>query len=218
MTYHALAALTSPEAAELGGRPGSAGLIPLGALEQHGPHLPMLMDSRHADHLARSVAERIAEPVLVTPAPAGGLSSHHLAFPGTVDLPPEVFGGLVEAYVDALARTGVRRIGLFSAHGGNFAFLGELVPRLAAARPELRLAVYADLDRLFGVMFEGGQRAGVEAPATDVHAGALETSVSLHLFPEDVRPHEGLVGYVAGEDGWFDRMWSGGVRAVSETG
>jgi creatinine amidohydrolase len=48
MTYHALAALTSPEAAELGGRAGSAGLIPLGALEQHGPHLPMLMDSLHA--------------------------------------------------------------------------------------------------------------------------------------------------------------------------
>src|SRR3954447_1745100 len=148
MTYHALAALTSPEAAELGARPGSAGLIPLGALEQHGPHLPMLMDSRHADHLARSAAERIAEPVLVTPAPAGGLSSHHLAFPGTVHLPPEVFGGLIEAYVDALARTGVRRIGLFSAHGGNFAFLGEHVPRLAADRPELTLAAYSDLNRI----------------------------------------------------------------------
>jgi creatinine amidohydrolase len=163
------------------------------------------------------VAERIAEPVLVTPAPAGGLSSHHLAFPGTVHLPPEVFGGLIEAYVDALARTGVRRIGLFSAHGGNFAFLAELIPRLAGERPELTLAAYSDLNRLLQVMFDGGRKEGVEAPPTDVHAGALETSVSLHLGHQ-VRPFGHAVGYTVPDDGWMERLFAGGVHALSPNG
>lgn len=219
MSYHPLALLTSPEAAEIGVRPGAIGLVPTGALEQHGPHLPMIMDSAHADALARAVAERIDAPVVVTPAPAGGLSDHHLAFPGTVTLRPEVFCGLVEAYIDALARLGIRQVFVFSGHGGNFTALGELERRLAARGDGTQVRCYADLGRFIAVMFEAGRACGIEAPPTDVHAGALETSVSLHVFPPgSVRAFDGVVGYTAAEEGWLERVLADGLGAVTTNG
>src|SRR5262249_6964067 len=113
-----------PEARDLGAA-GAIGLIPTGSLEQHGPHLPVAFDSIDAAALAVAIAERIAEPVVVPPLFVAGLSDHHLAFPGTVSLSPETFGGILTAYVEGLERMGIRRIGIFTAHGGNFAFIEE---------------------------------------------------------------------------------------------
>jgi mycofactocin precursor peptide peptidase len=68
-------------------------------------------------------------------------------------------------------------------------------------------------------MFEGARRAGVEPPETDVHAGAVETSQGLALFPQLVRPvYAETVWYTAAEEGWLDRLLADGMHAVSPNG
>jgi creatinine amidohydrolase len=209
--------LTWPEAEALKGR-RVLGLLPTGSLEQHGPQLPLATDSLIAAELGRRVAERFAEPVVVAPVMPGGLSSHHLGFPGSLTLPEDVFGGAIRAYIEAFERMGIREVAIFSAHGGNFAFLERFAAEPAEQGTETRVIAYTDLDSYARAMFDGSRRGGVEPPATDLHAGAVETSQGLALFPELVRPYGAVVGYTAGEDGWLGRMQAEGMHAVSSNG
>jgi creatinine amidohydrolase len=194
------------------------GLLPTGSLEQHGPQLPLFTDSLIAAELGRRVAEAFAEPVVVAPVMPGGLSSHHLGFSGSLTLTEDVFGGFVTAFVEAFERMGIREVAIFSGHGGNFAFLERYAAEHAAQGTETRVIAYTSFDGYAGAMFEGSRRGGVEPPTTDVHAGAVETSQGLALFPDLVRPYADVVGYVADEEGWLDRMQTEGMDAVSPNG
>lgn len=211
-----MAELTWPEAETLGKRGDAVGLIPTGALEQHGPHLPLGTDFMAAEALAEMVAERLPVPGVVTPALRAGLSDHHLAFPGTVSLSREVFGGWIEAHIAGLERMGVGQIAIFSGHGGNFAFIGELARAYSGTA---RVIAYDDLLGFVRVMDGAARAHGLGAPETDVHAGALETSLALARFePGLVRDFAGVEGYTAAEEGWMDRIWSDGLAALSATG
>jgi creatinine amidohydrolase len=214
VTFVALETLTWPEAERLGAE-GALGLVTLASLEQHGPHLPLATDSLLGERLARDVAELLAGPVLVTPVVRGGLSTHHLGFAGSVTVPPEAYRELVVAYLEGLERMGIEKIGVWSSHGGNFAFVGELV---GTRRGTARLAGYSDLGRFVDVMLAAAGDVGLHAPETDVHAGGLETSMMLAAYHELVRPFDGVEGYTAAEEGWLERMFADGIRAVSETG
>jgi creatinine amidohydrolase len=216
VTYVDLATLTWPEAEELG-RTRAVGLVCVAALEQHGPALPLATDTLIGAELARRVADVFVEPVVVPPTPWGGLSDHHVGFPGTVSLDEATLRGIVDAYVAALVRTGIRDVFVFSSHGGNFGFLTRLAEAYAG-RDDVRLAVCDDRDGYFGTTFDGARRGGFEPPETDWHAGGIETSQGLHAFPELVRPFDGIDGYLAGEPGWLDRVLADGIRAVSENG
>lgn len=210
------AELTWPEAKALGERGDAVGLIPTGALEQHGPHLPLGTDFLVAGDLARAVAESLPVPVVVTPTLMAGLSDHHLAFPGTVSLSRETFSGWIEAHIAGLERMGIRRTALFSGHGGNFAFIGELASAYAGPA---RVIAYDDLLGFVRVMDEAARAHGLHAPETDVHAGSLETSVGLARFdPRLVRDFAGVEGYTAAEEGWMERIWTDGLAALTETG
>lgn len=214
MSFVALETLTWPEAEKLGAE-GAVGLVTLASLEQHGPHLPLATDSLLGEGLAREVAERLSGPVVVTPVVRGGLSAHHLGFPGSVTVPPDAYHALVVSYLEGLERMGIEKIGIWSSHGGNFGFVAELVRERRGAA---RLAGYADIDRFIAVMLAAAAEAGLRAPETDVHAGGLETSMMLAAYPELVRPFGDVAGYTAAEPGWRERMLAEGIRAVSETG
>jgi creatinine amidohydrolase len=110
---------------------------------------------------------------------------------------------------------GIRRIGLWSWHGGNFAFVGELAASYAG---EAAVAGYSDLQRFLEVMIAAGTEAGLAVAETDVHAGGLETSLMLAYHPGLVRPFEGVEGYTAAESGWLERLFREGVRPLSPTG
>jgi creatinine amidohydrolase len=217
MTYVDYKGLSWPEAGALAGQGRVVGLIGVAALEQHGPQLPLGTDALIGEVLARRVAEAFVEPVVVLPVPYGGLSDHHLAFPGTVSFSAATLRGIVEAYLEALVRMGIRDVFVFTSHGGNFGFLTELAAD-HAGRDDLRLVVYDDLQRYFQATFDGAGRAGFVPPETDWHAGGLETSQGLSAFPELVRDFDGVVGYTAAEDGWLDRVLAEGLDAVSESG
>lgn len=208
--------LTSADAGRLDAT-AAVGLIHLGSVEQHGPHLPLVTDAMFGEALGRAIAERVVTPVVVAPRIPVGLSDHHLGFAGTVSVSPEVMTGLINAYISAVRRLGVTRIGVFSAHGGNFGLLEELEHQPARAL-DVDLAMFHDLATFLDVMMQAGRRAGLEPFETDIHAGVLETSVALHLFPELVEPFGGVDGYVQCEPGWRQRLWQKGTDSLSETG
>jgi len=212
LTFVDLRRLTSPQAAALDGR--TVGVVEVGACEQHGPHLPLATDNLITEALVREAAERVVEPVVVAPLVAVGLSDHHAAFAGTVTLTRETLLSVVDAHVAAFARMGVRRVALLSAHGGNFAALGDAAARASAAE----VHAYTDFAGLLATMAKAGRAAGLDAPATDSHAGAYETSMVLAIEGEDaVGAFDAVEGYVAAEEGWLERL-AGGVHELSPTG
>jgi creatinine amidohydrolase len=217
VTYVEHATLTWPEAIALGRDGNALGLICVAALEQHGPALPLCTDAAIGEVLARRLADSFAEPVIVMPVPYGGLSDHHLGFPGTVSFDDATLRGIVDAYVAGLTSMSVRNVFVFTSHGGNFGFLSQLSSDYGA-RDDLVLATYDDRDRYFATTFAGARQGGFDPAETDWHAGGIETSQGLAEFPHLVRPFEDVVGYTAAEPGWLQRTLEHGLHTVSESG
>lgn len=97
-------------------------IVPVAALEQHGPHLPVEVDTLLGEHVAlRTARKAVAKgtPTLVLPVLWTGISEHHMSFGGTVTLDFAAFSALVEGVVRSVIRHGFRRIVLLNAHGGN---------------------------------------------------------------------------------------------------
>lgn len=147
-------------------------IIPLGSIEQHGPHLPLGTDSFVALKLARIAASRTNSLVVQPCWP--GFSPHHMGFAGTITFRWETLMNIILDTVESLVTHGMKKVLLLNAHGGN-AQIAALSARLAKRR--------------FGaqVLMPGG--SGGSEPAklleeVDVHAGRGETGMALSLFPE----------------------------------
>jgi mycofactocin precursor peptide peptidase len=141
-------------------------LVPVGSLEQHGPHLPLDTDAR----IAATVAHRVAEQdpsLLVAPPVAYGASGEHEGFPGTLSIGHEALNAVLVELGRSAGRW-VRRLVFVNGHGGNFPTVSEAVLRL---RDEGRDMAW------FGCGVPGG----------DAHAGRTETSILLALEPTLVR-------------------------------
>ena len=118
-------------------RTGAMVIVPVASLEQHGPHLPVEVDSRLGETIALRTAQKVVargEDALVLPVIWTGLSEHHMSFGGTITLDLPAFGALIEGVCHSLLRHGFRRIVLLNAHGGNENALrnitDELTPKL----------------------------------------------------------------------------------------
>lgn len=97
-------------------------ILPIASLEQHGPHLPVEVDSILGETVAARTAAKVqakGQPVLVLPVIWTGLSEHHMTFGGTVTLDNAAFAAMIEGVVRSVLRLGFRRIVLLNAHGGN---------------------------------------------------------------------------------------------------
>lgn len=178
------AAMTSPElAAWTAAEPGAIAVLPVGAIEQHGPHLPVAVDAVIADGVVAAAVERMPDtlPVVVLPALTVSYSREHENFAGTLSLSPETFLKVVLELGGNVARAGVKKLVMLNGHGGN-------PPVLDIAARELRathgmLAVVASWYRLGlpdGLFPENEVRHGI-------HGGAVETAVMMHLAPGSVR-------------------------------
>ena len=108
-------------------------ILPVAALEQHGPHLPVEVDSLLGETIAARTAGKLlakGHPTLVLPVLWTGLSEHHMSFGGTVTLDNATFFALVGGVVRSVLRHGFRRIALLNAHGGNENALRTIVDDL----------------------------------------------------------------------------------------
>jgi creatinine amidohydrolase len=171
--------------------------VPLGSLEQHGPHLPLDTDSRIAAAVAAAAAMR-RSGVGVTPPVVFGASGEHAAFPGTLSIGTDA---LVELLVE-LGRDAGRDWGallLVNAHGGNRDAVAEAVRRLK-------------LEARRCAAFHAAPAAG------DAHAGRVETALMLHLDRAAVREELAAPGNVRPLTELMDRLRREGVRPVSPNG
>lgn len=174
--------LTSAEIARLD--PGCAVVIlPVGAIEQHGPHLPLGVDRMIAEGiLARALALMPADlPALALPTVSVGYSPEHGDFPGTLSLGAATLGAALVETGEAVARAGLRKLVLLNGHGGQPAILdlaaGELRRKCKMIAMPVNAWRLARRDDLF------------PPPALrhEIHGGAVETSIMLHLHPDLVR-------------------------------
>jgi creatinine amidohydrolase len=163
-------------------------ILPVGALEAHGPHLPLGADQIQAEATAEALAERV--DALIAPTVAYGSAPGARKFPGTVSLTMSQLEEYVEGALGELARSGVRRMLVLSGHAerGHMAALREAGDRVARDRPGARVVVLSDYDFVY-------ELRGKESPAADGHAGLLETSRVMALAPETVGPDRPAVDY-----------------------
>ena len=165
-------------------------VLPVAATEQHGPHLPLSVDSVLADGIVAASLPHLAPElsVLFLPTQAVGLSPEHARFPGTLTLRAETVLRLWTDIGESVAAAGVRKLLLFNSHGGQVSVL-DLVARDLRAR--LNLLVYScswfnlplhdaqgqDLNALFSA----------EEHRFGIHGGEIETSMMLALAPQRVQ-------------------------------
>jgi creatinine amidohydrolase len=170
---------------ESAARAGEALLVvPIGATEQHGPHLPLGTDFLIVEHVARAAAQAARQAtgldVLVAPTLPFGSSHHHLPFGGTVSLASERYFAALRDMVASLVQGGFRRIFLLNGHGGNHELMQVVVRDVALDYPaNLGAASYWDLAQ-DALATAGLDRIG-HLPG---HAGVFETSLILALRPE----------------------------------
>jgi creatinine amidohydrolase len=194
-------------------------LVPCGAIEQHGPHLPLCMDADHAEHLAVLIARDLGK-TLIAPTIKVGCSSHHLALSGTISLRNETFEAVCQDYCTSLALHGFRRILLFSGHIGNFPVLADMLPRLIRATGgQARVAAYTDSQAWIGCWRHAVQAAGGDPENVGGHADIAETSLMLKLRPESVRIDRFVRGHLGAlTPDQLDLMWKNGIVSVSRNG
>lgn len=127
--------LRAPQLRELA-NPSTPVIVPVGSIEQHGPHLPTGTDSMLASEVARRAAVSFSQnrPILVTECVWSGLSEHHMALGGTLTLDFPSFFNVISGVVRSLHRHGFRRILLLNGHGGNVAALQTVVEQLTLER------------------------------------------------------------------------------------
>jgi mycofactocin system creatininase family protein len=172
-------------------------VVPLGSVEQHGPHLPLTTDTAVAAAVAEA-ATRSLDGALLAPALAYGASGEHEDFPGTISIGTEALTGLLVEYGRSACRWAARVL-IVNGHGGN-------LDALRAAGTVLR---------------SEGRDVGwfpCAVPDGDAHAGRTETSLMLHVEPGTVRLAEAVPGVTTPMAALLPRLRAEGVRAVSPTG
>src|SRR5262245_28829184 len=93
--------------------------LPTGSFEQHGPHLPFTTDTDIVSAVASGVERALSARVLLTPTLWPGLSTHHMHFPGTMDVPQPIYIELITELGKSLASMGARKVFILNGHGGN---------------------------------------------------------------------------------------------------
>jgi creatinine amidohydrolase len=180
--------LTREEARALA--PDALVVLPVGAVEQHGPHLPVGTDYFAVEHIARAAAAALEGrvPVLVAPALPFGSSHHHLPFGGTLSLSTETYYRVLRDLAESLIVSGFRRIFILNGHGGNSELI-QLVARDLALQHPAHLAAAPYWSIAWEALVAAQAHVGGGLPG---HAGAFETALMLALRPalvREPRPH-----------------------------
>jgi creatinine amidohydrolase len=208
--------LTGPDIRAVAARGNALAVLPVGSLEQHGPHLPVITDTRTAWEIAIRAARIAADdmPVLVLPGVWTGMSEHHLPFGGTISLNFAEFRGVLTGVARSLRAIGFARLLIVNGHGGNQDPLAVAVREIAVEHEMPIVAVTP-----WHVAAQEVAALMVSADRVQ-HACEGETSVMLAMEPAHVRSDrfEEAVRQapppIGGRPG-YSRFWSFSERAPS---
>lgn len=195
-------------------------VIMTASIEQHGPHLPTMTDTAIGYAVGERVARRLGK-MLVAPVIRPGCSDHHLAFPGSLSIPTEVFIETVMAYVRSLAPHGFNTFILLSSHGGNFTALATAAQRLRDEFTSKGVRIIdlggpEGLTEIMKTMVEAAASLGAPQDVDAIHAEVTETSVMMLRHPGLVHGNRLEQGYL----GRIDRreLFRKGLRAFTPNG
>jgi creatinine amidohydrolase len=188
-------------------------VLPVAAIEQHGPHLPVSTDTAIMEGLLETVIARLPDDldIRILPVQAVGKSNEHIEAPGTLTLPPAT---LIDAWTElglSVARAGVKKIVVVNSHGGNEEVMG-IVTRELRVREKM-LAVKTSWQRF-------GRPACLYTDLEDrqgIHGGDVETSLMLHFRPDlvDMDKAQNFVSDVARAETEFALLRQTGPHAFA---
>jgi creatinine amidohydrolase len=162
---------------------GATVLLPVASIEQHGPHLPVGVDTILCEGVCKAAAEAIAGEMAIVVAPTlwCGMAEHHMAYGGTFTFDIPVYRAVLLCFLKSLERHGFKRVLIVNGHGGNIAALGAFLPDFARETAlTVRFITYFDPARAaLPALLE--DQEGVH------HACEVETSMMMVLAPETVR-------------------------------
>jgi creatinine amidohydrolase len=185
---------------------GTGVILPVGATEQHGPHLPLATDYLCATAVGLAVASdanMLVAPPVTYGCPSRPLSGGGQGFVGTTSLTPATFMAVIRDVLGELLRHGFRRFAILNWHYENGNFLYESVRAAIGEREDVKALVFETClkelsDQTIGVVFSGGYMGrAIE------HAATYETSIMMHIHPELVR-FDLLADDAAERRPWYD--------------
>ena len=176
-------------------------LLPVGSVEQHGPHAPLGTDCLTAEAVAEAGAAAFDGPVVVGPTIPVGVAAEHRNFAGTLWVSPDTFRAYVRETVESLFFHGFDRVVVVNGHGGNVDALREVTAEITREGDG------------YVVPFTWFESVDADEPMG--HGGALETALLRHVAPEAVR-EERIDDAVAGAaDRWGE--WVAGVNLAVDS-
>jgi creatinine amidohydrolase len=189
-------------------------IAPFGAMEQHGPHLPLQTDALIGSELARRLDSLCGDRLLILPTQWLGLSTHHMKFAGTISASVETYLTMAMETLASLVQAGFEKFILLNSHGGNLSALDVVLAKCRQQYPHVRMVLVT----YWNVAAADLQKLRESAVGGMGHAGELETSLVLAIRPglvrtEHLRPDGGWsVSRFLGKD-----MLSGGCASVSRS-
>jgi len=207
---------TWPEIAALDKQEGVV-ILPIGAIEQHGPHLPTITDTRQVTAVLDATMAHLPDtvPAWTLPPLNYGKSNEHTGFPGTISLSASTLLAVLHDIADSLKAAGFRRLAFLNGHGGNMALL-EVAARDIRARTNLMCFCLQP-----GLFVNPPFAITAEEQRFGFHAGELETSLMLAIAPELVQMDKATCHFAPFPDtgtplfffgpastAWLSRDWS----------
>ena len=214
-----LAHMTSPEVEALNKQNGVV-ILPVGAIEQHGPHLPLITDTMIATHALDATLAQLSDNVHVwaLPPQSYGKSNEHINYAGTITLSAETLIAVLHDIAASVARAGFRRLAFFNAHGGNVGLL-NMVAR------DIRIATGLMVFCIHGIQYgKPSFEMSEKEWRYGLHAGETETSLILAMAPDLVKMELAPTSYPDFPETGTELFFFGNVSAAwladdwSETG
>jgi creatinine amidohydrolase len=173
-------------------------ILPLGAIEQHGPHLNVETDIKIAEFFCSRLDKVLFDRVLIAPSLAVCTSGHHMDFPGTLTASHETMIAYTKEILDSIVRNGFTNLILFNAHGGNQSWASVVVESFGMAHPDCHIALMT--------WWKIAHKELMEITQTGLygvgHACEFETSLMQYIEGENVRESEITLGSVTPSFDW----------------
>tara|TARA_Y100001935_G_C17310860_1_gene516037 strand:+ start:824 stop:1594 length:771 start_codon:yes stop_codon:yes gene_type:complete len=189
-------------------------ILPLGACEQHGPHLPLSTDQIIAEAIAKEVAESVGN-ALVAPSIPVGVSGHHILFCGTATTGLEVYVPFLKDIVTSLLSHNFRSVYIITGHAGNSASMSSVVDHFESES----VIAFSDWPAQRSIIHKvASEELGMDPEIVGTHAGHFETSIMLLLRPDLVNESRYERGFVGTPEKASSILMSAGMKSLSEIG